>query len=49
MAKDITKMVAAMHERKLLAVQKWGSLYDAATAEAESSAAKVSVVLCPHQ
>lgn len=49
MANDITKLVAAMHQRKLLAVQKWGSLYDAATAEAEASAKKASILTCPHQ
>lgn len=46
---DISHMVSAMRSRSVLAAQKWGSLYDAATAEAEAAAPKVSVIVCPHQ
>jgi hypothetical protein len=47
---DLAKMVAAMKHDNLLAVQKWGSLYDAATAETESTSShSPSVGVCPHQ
>lgn len=49
MAKDISKMVSAMRKRDVLATQKWGSLYDAATAESESASSKVSVAVCAHR
>jgi hypothetical protein len=49
MASDMSKLVSAMHSRNLLSVQKWGSLYDAATAEMEAAATNVSVAACPHQ
>ncbi len=49
MASDMSKEVSAMHSRNLLSVQKWGSLYDAATAEMEAAASKASVSACPHQ
>jgi hypothetical protein len=49
MTSDISKMVSAMRHRNLLVTQKLGSLYDAATAEMEAAASKVSVSACPHQ
>jgi hypothetical protein len=50
MSTDLTKLLAAMKLRNVLAVQKWGSLYDAATAETESTSSRTpSVSVCPHQ
>jgi hypothetical protein len=49
MTKDVTKMVSAIRRRAALAAAKWGSLYDAATAETEAAASKASVTVCPHQ
>jgi hypothetical protein len=49
MTTDITKMVSAIRRGAALAAAKWGSLYDAATAETEAAASKASVTVCPHQ
>jgi hypothetical protein len=49
MTTDITKMVSAIRSRAALVAAKWGSLYDAATAETEAAASKASVAVCPHQ
>jgi hypothetical protein len=50
MSSDLAKLLAAMRHRNVLAVEKWGSLYDAATAETESTSSRSpSVVVCPHQ
>jgi hypothetical protein len=49
MTSDIAKMVSAMRSRNALAAQKWGSLYDAATAETEAAASKTSMAVCAHQ
>jgi hypothetical protein len=38
----------AMRQRNLLGVQKWGGLYDAATAESEAAASHTSMTVCPH-
>jgi hypothetical protein len=49
MGSDLAKMLAAMRRRNVLATQRWGSLYDAATAESESAATHASIGTCPHQ
>lgn len=49
MSSDISKMVSAMRTRNVLAAQKWGRLYDAATDETEAAASKTSMAVCPHQ
>jgi hypothetical protein len=49
MSKDLGKMLSAMQRGSLLATQKWGSLYDAATAETEAASSRTSVGVCPHQ
>jgi hypothetical protein len=49
MTKDMSKMVSAMRQRNLLGVQKWGGLYDAATAETEAAASHTSMTVCPHE
>ena len=48
MTRDASRLVSAMRHRVLLSAQRWGSLYDAATAEMESLSPKTSVQVCPH-
>jgi hypothetical protein len=48
MVADMARAVTALHHDNVFAAQKWGSLYDAATAETEAAASRVSVSVCPH-
>jgi len=49
MESDLAKTLAAMRSRNLLATQRWGSLYDAATTESEAAATHASIGVCPHR
>ncbi len=49
MATDAARLVTAIRGRNLLGVQKYGGLYDADTADAESAGSKASLSVCPHQ
>ena len=48
MVRYASRMVLAMRGRDALAAGKWGSLYDAATDEAEASASRAPLTACPH-
>jgi hypothetical protein len=49
MSSDIANMVSAMRRGDVLSTQKWGSLYDAATAEMEAAGKMVLMSTCPHE
>jgi hypothetical protein len=49
MATDASRLVSAIRTRDALSVQKYGGLYDADTADAESAGSKTPLTVCPHQ
>lgn len=49
MAKDAAELVAAIRRSDVIAVQKYGGLYDAATADMEAAGSTTPLSACPRQ